>query len=331
MTAYGTVLTAGYTGDGVRAWKQNASGRTYFLYDGILPVVELDSSGSVTSTNTFGACGLVSRRVGTTSTFYSFDSEGNVSQRSDASGSVLANHLFSAHGSVLSGSLSDPFGYRAQAGYYTDNETGLQLLTHRYYDSSTGRFLTRDPIGFAGGINSYAYVGNSPVLYGDPSGLCPPEKKCKQDKTGGDRGDIEELLKRAGLLSSISNIRSAGPRSPEGVLFDVNNTQGMIAIIRSGGHFTQDIPTEHLGQVGGNLRNSYGFRSYTDSKDGLGVDSTGFIRSLQIAVGPADRDPRNAQRATGYANLDCDNPDQDVISALKHGLPIMFRRIGSIF
>jgi len=59
MTAYGSVLTAGYNGDGLRAWKQNASGRTYFLYDGIVPVVELDSGGSVTATNTFGASGLV--------------------------------------------------------------------------------------------------------------------------------------------------------------------------------------------------------------------------------------------------------------------------------
>ena len=103
MTAYGTVLTAGYTGDGLRAWKENSSGRTYFLYDGIVPVVELDSSGSVTATHTFAANGLVSRREGSTSVFYSFDSEGNVTQRSDASGSVLSNHLFSAHGSNLSG------------------------------------------------------------------------------------------------------------------------------------------------------------------------------------------------------------------------------------
>jgi hypothetical protein len=108
MTAYGSVLTAGYTGDGLRAWKQNASSQTYFVYDGILPVVELDSSGAVTASNTFGASGLVSRRVSTTSTFYTFDSEGNVSQRSDASGSVLANYLFSGHGSILSGTLSEP-------------------------------------------------------------------------------------------------------------------------------------------------------------------------------------------------------------------------------
>lgn len=44
-------------------------------------------------------------------------------------------------------------------------------MTHRYYDPAAGRFLTRDPIGYAGGINLYAYTGNDPVNRADPSGL----------------------------------------------------------------------------------------------------------------------------------------------------------------
>lgn len=171
MTSFGAVLAAGYHGDGLRAWKQNSSERTYFIYDGTLPVVELDATGNVIATNSFGYSGLVSRRTGSTSVFYGFDSEGNVSQRSDSSGSVLSDHLFSAHGSILSGTLSEPFGYKAQAGYYSDTETGLQLLSHRYYDPNSGRFLTRDPIGFAGGVNLYDYVANNPTNYMDPLGL----------------------------------------------------------------------------------------------------------------------------------------------------------------
>src|SRR6266849_5605990 len=151
-------------------WKQNSSATTYFLYDGITPVVELDSSGAVTTT-TFGAAGVVSRRSGSASVFYSFDSEGNVSQRSDSSGNVLASFLFSAHGTVLSGTVSEPFGYEAVAGYFTDSETGQHLLTNRYHDPQTGRFLTRDPISYSGGINLYAYVGNNPTNAIDPLGL----------------------------------------------------------------------------------------------------------------------------------------------------------------
>jgi RHS repeat-associated protein len=64
---------------------------------------------------------------------------------------------------------------RAQWGGYTDRYSGFVLLTHRYYDPQTGRFVTRDPIGQAGGINEYGYVGGDPVNWGDPDGLMAKE------------------------------------------------------------------------------------------------------------------------------------------------------------
>lgn len=48
-------------------------------------------------------------------------------------------------------------GFGAKWGYYTDHATGLILCTLRYYDPQTGRWLTRDPIGTAGGMNLYEY------------------------------------------------------------------------------------------------------------------------------------------------------------------------------
>jgi len=64
-------------------------------------------------------------------------------------------------------------------GCYTD-ATGLIYVRRRVYDPRNGRWISRDPIGFAGGdVNLYRYVGNNPVNRVDPSGLlCPPPKTC---------------------------------------------------------------------------------------------------------------------------------------------------------
>jgi len=174
MTGYGTALTNGYMTSGLRAWKQNAAGtRTYFLYDGITPICELDSTGAVTATNTFGATGLMSRRVGSTSTFYTFDTQGGNAQRLNASGTVTGSSMFDAYGtSASTDGTTDPYsGYGAEAGYYTDSETGLELCTARFYDPSNGRFINRDPLGYAGGINLYNYTGNRGINGIDPLGL----------------------------------------------------------------------------------------------------------------------------------------------------------------
>lgn len=55
-------------------------------------------------------------------------------------------------------------------GQQIDEETGLHYNRHRYYDPSVGRFVSRDPIGLAGGINVYAYCRN-PITWTDPLGL----------------------------------------------------------------------------------------------------------------------------------------------------------------
>ncbi len=117
------------------AWKQGSGARTYFLYDGELLLGEYDSAGTVTAVNTWGANGLVSRRSGESSVHYTWDAQGSLAQRLDGTGAVLTSHLFDTFGAEsASGSTTDPYRYGGQWGYYTDGETGLCLLTHRYYD-----------------------------------------------------------------------------------------------------------------------------------------------------------------------------------------------------
>lgn len=56
-------------------------------------------------------------------------------------------------------------------GQYADQETGLRYNDFRDYFPEIGRYVESDPIGLRGGMNTYAYVRGSPLVFADPSGL----------------------------------------------------------------------------------------------------------------------------------------------------------------
>ena len=70
------------------------------------------------------------------------------------------------------GSCSEQVGNRLRyTGREYDGATGFYYLRARYYDPATGRFLSEDPLGVFGGLKPYAYAGNNPLRFRDPSGL----------------------------------------------------------------------------------------------------------------------------------------------------------------
>ncbi len=69
--------------------------------------------------------------------------------------------------------VENPFKYVGAFGV-TDEGNGLYYMRARYYDPEAGRFISKDPIGLAGGINMYGYVGGNPMNWIDPLGLFSP-------------------------------------------------------------------------------------------------------------------------------------------------------------
>lgn len=76
-------------------------------------------------------------------------------------------------------------------GQVEDRETGLYYNRYRYYDPGAGQYLCVDPIRLAGGLNSFAYVGD-PLTELDPLGLakrkgnnCGPKHRGRVQAQGG--------------------------------------------------------------------------------------------------------------------------------------------------
>jgi len=111
----------------------------------------------------------ISERRGTATTFLHSGLK-NADAQTSAAGSVSGTRVYDAFGAELSstGSWQGAFGYAGGFGYQED-ANGFKLLGHRYYDPSTGRFLTRDPA--KDGRNWYTYCTNNPVTCFDNAGL----------------------------------------------------------------------------------------------------------------------------------------------------------------
>ena len=180
-----------------------------FVYDGwtLLAVLDstngllqsftwgLDASGSMQGAG--GVGGLLSMTVHTGtnagSYFYAYDGNYNVTALLNATNSaVAARYEYGPFGEVIraTGPTANVTPFRFSTEYY-DDETGIIIYPHRPYSPSTGRFLSRDPLGEASFLHGaiqrdrkhspelcreslgpgYVFVSNRPVDHIDPMGL----------------------------------------------------------------------------------------------------------------------------------------------------------------
>jgi RHS repeat-associated protein len=164
---------------GRRIQKSGPLGTTNYLYDGANDIEEVDNSGSVLAKYTQGKSvdeQLAELRSGTTS-YYQQDGLGSVTALSNSAGAVAETYTYDSYGkpTASTGMLVNPFRY---TGREFDSETDIYYYRARYYDPSSGRFLSEDPFRFAAGMNFFAYVHNNPVVLDDPMGLCDKDN-CK--------------------------------------------------------------------------------------------------------------------------------------------------------
>ncbi|CAJ0800580.1 hypothetical protein LMG7141_03843 [Ralstonia condita] len=107
--------------------------------------------------------------------WYQCDHLGTPQELTDQTGEIAWSAHYKAWGAAQEvitdaarkAGIQNPIRFQGQ---YFDHETGLHYNRHRYYDPSSGRFISKDPIGLAGGINGYQYAPNT-VQWVDPLGL----------------------------------------------------------------------------------------------------------------------------------------------------------------
>ncbi len=174
MTRYqvgSTTVDYAYDGFGARVERRTGSTVTRFMMDDAQVAEELDATGSPVVSYVATPGGMLYAISSNGTDYYSSDALGTVHATTDTTGAVSSVFVPDAYGRMVvsEGNANPNWRYIGKLGYNSDSDTGLCLLTLRYYNPAVGRFLSRDPAVY--GSNYYEYVRSNPVSYVDPTGL----------------------------------------------------------------------------------------------------------------------------------------------------------------
>lgn len=160
-----TTNTFSYNGLDTRVGKVDSVGTMTYKRDGAYVTDPVLSDGAAKYTPG------ISERRSTTTKYPLSDYLGSTTKIVGSNESTTDAKQYDAFGNTTSssGSTPHPFNFAGQWGYQSEPDTSLQLLGHRYYDPTIGRFLTRDPI--KDGRNWLTYCGNNSTSTVDPEGF----------------------------------------------------------------------------------------------------------------------------------------------------------------
>ncbi|MHB8744573.1 MAG: RHS repeat-associated core domain-containing protein, partial [Sulfuricaulis sp.] len=162
--------TYAYDPFGRRNWKNVGSTWTAFAYG---PSGELLYEAGVTNTMSYVYLnGAPLARIDNNSQIYYYhdDHLGSPQAMTNSTGALVWKASYDPFGNATVTTQTITNNLRLP-GQYFDSETGLYYNGARYYDPRVGRYISSDPIGLVGGLNTYAYVLNDPLFFIDPAGL----------------------------------------------------------------------------------------------------------------------------------------------------------------
>jgi RHS repeat-associated protein len=182
MSVSGTTVSVVYDAFGNRVSKTvNGVTTKYLVEDDVNPtgypqVLDELTSGAVTRTYTYGLQRISQDQVISnvwTPSFYGYDGGGNVRQLTNSAGAVTDTYEYDAFGNDVYHTGTTPNNYLYRGEQY-DSDLALYYLRARYYNPTTGRFMSRDaedgvPTDPAS-LHKYIYAGGDPLGAIDPTG-----------------------------------------------------------------------------------------------------------------------------------------------------------------
>lgn len=133
-------------------------------------VGDYDNGGNLVERQTHGF-GTVGTAIAATQSFLTFDAMGNVSDSTDAGGTLVGSQVFGPFGERIQPTVGTAHRLGFSGEFGVTREDDLSFVRARFFDSKFGRFTATDPIGLMGGdVNLYRYVANNPNSFVDPKG-----------------------------------------------------------------------------------------------------------------------------------------------------------------